>query len=127
MNSLNSDRDLSLQHRDLSIEPQHHRGVSGARRGRKRKYHDDALVQLLFLCWLARERMCAKRLVVQIPSWLEEHERVSGTLEHSLRARLLGISAATIDRVIKAKRDEWFLVSAESGDSALSAKLLEVK
>jgi len=79
-----------------------------SRRGRKPEYHDPRLIELLFQCWLERERMCAKRLVIQLESWLIEFEARNGALESELRTIFLDISAATIDRVLKARRDQWY-------------------
>jgi len=82
------------------------------RRGRKPEYHDPRLVDILFQCWLDRERMCAKRLVIQLESWLGEYEAKNGALPEDLRKTFLDISAASIDRVIKVRRDMWY---AENG------------
>jgi len=82
-----------------------------SRRGRKPEYHDPKLIDLLFQCWLARERMCAKRLVIQLESWLAEFEAHNGAIPSELRTIFLDISAATIDRVLKARRDEWYAMN----------------
>jgi len=52
--------------------------------------------------------MCAKRLIIQIPHWLVEYEAIHGSVETSLRQLLLTISATSIDRVLKQRRDEWY-------------------
>ena len=122
MNSLNNDRESVRQFRDVNTESVVHPGASRSRRGRKQKYHDGELAHLLFLCWLARERMCAKRLVVQIPAWIEEHEQEHGAVEPLLRAKLFTISAATIDRVLKSKRDAWREGANERGDLVENSK-----
>ena len=79
-----------------------------SRRGRKPEYHDPRLIDLIFQCWLERERMCAKRLVIQLESWLQEFELRNGALPNELRTIFLDISAATIDRVLKPRRDMWY-------------------
>ncbi|MFM1847806.1 MAG: hypothetical protein RL417_1280 [Pseudomonadota bacterium] len=79
-----------------------------SRRGRKPEYHDPKLLDLLFQCWLERERMCAKRLVIQLESWLVEFEARNGAVPAELRTIFLDISAATIDRVLKVRRDDWY-------------------
>lgn len=57
----------------------------------------DALIQL----WEVSDRVCSKRLqpmiAVLLPA-LERHRRV--TLDEATRAKLLGVSAATIDRLL---------------------------
>jgi hypothetical protein len=82
------------------------------RRGRKPEYDDPRLLDLLFQCWLDRERMCAKRLVIQLDPWLREYEAKNGAIAEDLRKSLLDISAASIDRVLKVRRDMWY---AENG------------
>jgi hypothetical protein len=84
-----------------------------SRRGRKPEYHDPRLVELLFQCWLERERMCAKRLVIQLESWLNEFESRNGATPEELRKIFLEISAATIDRVLKGRRDEWYATNGK--------------
>ena len=78
------------------------------RRNRKFRYRHPHLVALLFTCWVERERMCAKRLVVQLPHWLHEHEAVHGPVEESLRRLLLSISPASIDRALMIRRATWY-------------------
>ena len=71
-----------------------------ARRQRSRTYGatiSDALVAL----WEASDRICGKRLKVMIPTLLpslERHGRLK--LDHADRALVLGVSAATIDRLL---------------------------
>lgn len=85
--------------------------VTARRRGRPSEYRDEALVQLIFNCWLARERMCAKRLVYQLESWLNEYEAANGSLPAELRAKFLAVSAATVDRVLRPLRSAWYAES----------------
>jgi hypothetical protein len=95
----------------LAVEQELNAGlsiVSARRRGRPSEYRDEALVQLIFNCWLERERMCAKRLVHQLESWLQEHEAVNGSLPNELRAKFLAVSAATVDRVLRPLRAAWY-------------------
>jgi len=85
-------------------------GVAGRVRspGRPAEYRSTALIELVFQCWLERERMCAKRLVFQLESWLDEYTARHGTIEEDLRPRFLDISAASIDRILKERRDAWY-------------------
>ena len=82
--------------------------ISKRQRGRPAEYHDGNLEQLIYSCWLQRERMCAKRLVFQLESWLQEYEAAQGPVSAELRSRFLSISAATIDRVLKPLRDACY-------------------
>ena len=75
-------------------------GEVEASRERRRRYGatiKDALTAL----WEASDRVCGKRLKVMIPTLLpalEQHGRL--TLDEADRARVLAISAATIDRLL---------------------------
>ncbi len=100
--------EMGSEARDLSSFTQQ------PKRGRKPRYHDSALARLVFLCWLGRERMCAKRLVLQLSSWLEEYERSHGAVDNSLRSLFLSMSAATIDRVLQVQRAEWYRQNRQS-------------
>ena len=66
------------------------------RPGRKPVYHSTELLRALKRIWLATDQMCSKRLVTAIPLWLPFYERLSD----EVRAKLLSISAATIDRLL---------------------------
>ena len=76
------------------------RGEVEASRERRRRYGatiKDALTAL----WEASDRVCGKRLKVMIPTLLPALERNGRlTLDGSDRARVLAISAATIDRLL---------------------------
>ena len=100
-----------LRHADPTLPPPSGSSTipgTGARRNRTSRYHEPRLVELIFLCWSERERMCAKRLAIQIPDWLSSYEAVHGRVDESMRCLLLSISAASIDRVLKSKRDVWY-------------------
>ena len=61
--------------------------------------------QVLFLVWHAANRICTKRLMPYLPTWLdvlERHEAVQITPE--CRAQLLTMSAATADRLLRSQR-----------------------
>ncbi len=76
-------------------------GRAGSRRGRYGPEVCDALIQL----WEVADRVCSKRLrpmiAVLLPT-LERHGRV--TLNEATRAKLLEVSAATIDRLLAGVR-----------------------
>ena len=69
--------------------------------------YDQAVQIALITVWHAANRICAKRLVPFLPelvSTLERHGRLSIT--PSIRTRLISISAATADRLLKTKRQK---------------------
>ena len=75
-------------------------GQPGERRSRKRRY-DATIEDAVRALWEASDRVCGKRLVVMIPSLLpalERHGRLR--LNDSDRRLVLGISSATIDRML---------------------------
>ncbi len=57
--------------------------------------------------WLACEQLCSKRLKAALPLWLPFYEAEQGALEESVRRKLLRISAATIDRLLKKERARY--------------------
>lgn len=69
-------------------------------RSRPRIY-DEAFCRTLIVLWEASDRVCGKRLRALLPLLvpaLERHGHL--TVEPLARARLLGVSAATIDRLL---------------------------
>jgi len=77
-------------------------GIRKPRRrpGRKPRYQRDALLPVLKQLWLATDQMCSKKLVAALPFWLPFYERTYGRLDDELRAQLLSISPATLDRLL---------------------------
>ena len=79
---------------------------AGARRGRPPRY-GPAVVAALRVAWEAADRPCGKRLapfLAELVGALERHGEIA--LDPLLRARLLRLSAATIDRLLgPLKRD----------------------
>lgn len=73
-------------------------------RPRARRY-DEAVQATLVQLWELAGRICAKRLVPFLPTLLEALERHGHLpLSASLREQLLGISAATVDRLLREAR-----------------------
>ncbi len=54
--------------------------------------------------WLAAEQPCSKRLAAALGLWLPAWEARRGRLESAVRRRLLAISPATIDRLLRPVR-----------------------
>lgn len=76
---------------------------SGPRPGRR--VYDEAVRQALIVIWEASDRICGKRLRPLIPILVESMERHGHLqLASEVRAGLLAMSAATIDRALYAMR-----------------------
>jgi hypothetical protein len=74
-------------------------------RQRERLY-DQAVHQALAVLWEAADRICGKRLRVLVPVLIQAMERHGHLrLDPVVRSRLLDISAATIDRLLRPERE----------------------
>ncbi len=76
-----------------------------ARRSPRRRVYDHVIQQALLVLWEASDRICAKRLRPLLPTLvaaLEQHGHLR--LDPEVRARLLKVSAATIDRLLAEPR-----------------------
>lgn len=81
------------------------RRVSGPATVKSRKIYDQQVLLVLRQIWVILDYICGKRLVAMIPevlSRLEYFEELK--VEPEIRAKLLRISAATIDRLLRAER-----------------------
>ena len=75
------------------------------RSGRKPVYAADSTVcAAIESIWRAANKPCSKRLVATLPLWLSHYEQTHGALSAASRARVEGISAASIDRLLRATR-----------------------
>ena len=84
-------------------------GASAGRSGPRpsRRIYDDAVREALLVIWEASDRICGKRLKPLVPVLLDAMERHGHlTLEAEVRAGLLAMSAATIDRALRAVREK---------------------
>ena len=78
-----------------------HVGISPEARRQRSPTYDATIRDALVALWEASDRICGKRLKVMIPTllpWLERHGRLK--LDQAGRALVLGVSAATIDRLL---------------------------
>lgn len=75
-------------------------------RGRKARYSDPEVLKPLKAIWRSANLPCSKRLKALIPIWLPAYEALNGSLRDSSRAKLLEISPASIDRLLKPIRIE---------------------
>lgn len=67
-------------------------------------YDSPVLLKALKRLWFATDQMCSKKLHAAIPLWLPGYEACHGPLPAPERERLLAISPATIDRLLKPLR-----------------------
>jgi hypothetical protein len=77
------------------------------RRERKpgpRRRYDREVLEPLKAIWLAAEQLCSKRLKAALPLWLPFYEQEQGPLAEPVRKKVLQISAASIDRLLKKER-----------------------
>lgn len=76
------------------------------KRGPKPKYSDETFIKALQRIWYGVDLICAKRLKVVIPLWLPYYDLHYESLSEDLKNKLLTISPASIDRVLKPVRDK---------------------
>lgn len=67
----------------------------------RRPTYDASFVRVLHELWLAMHRMCSKKMVAALPHWLGY-----GEFDPDLKVKLLGVSAATIDRLLRPYREK---------------------
>jgi len=89
---------LRLLHRPLH-------GPGRKRPGPKPTYDPQEVLPVLKAVWLASDQLCSKLLKAALPEWLEHHERRHAVaLPKALKEKLLAISPAQMDRLLKASR-----------------------
>jgi len=76
-------------------------GAPGSRRGGPRRRYGPEETAVLKAIWLAAEQPCGKRLAAALRLWLPHYEARKGRLDGGLRDRLLAMSPASIDRLLK--------------------------
>jgi hypothetical protein len=93
-------------HRKYAIRLLNQRGKPRKKRraGRKPLYASPELLMALKRIWFASDQMCSKKLKAAIPLWLPFYETVYKALTPETHDKLLTVSAATIDRVLKPVR-----------------------
>jgi hypothetical protein len=88
--------------RVLGGEP---RGTTSPRRQPRNRLYDEAVLQALIVLWEASDRVCGKRLKALAPVLIDAMERHGHLdLDPEVRAKLLRVSAATIDRALEPTR-----------------------
>ncbi len=72
-----------------------------------RRVYDEAVREALVVIWEAADRICGKRQQAILPALVEAMERHGHlNLEPLVRARLLSVSASTIDRLLSPMRNQ---------------------
>ncbi len=69
--------------------------------GVRSRYQDPGFKAALMAIWKETDYMCSKNLKRAIPVWLSAYEEVESVVREDICTRLLPISAASIDRVLK--------------------------
>jgi len=73
---------------------------------RRARIYDEAVQQALTIVWEAADRICGKRLCEIIAGLVDAMEKYGHLhLEPEVRERLLGMSAATMDRLLRRVRE----------------------
>jgi hypothetical protein len=74
------------------------------RSGPKLLYDPAEVLPVLKAVWLASDQLCSKLLQAALPEWLDHHERRAAPLPEAFKKRLLAISPAQIDRLLRPSR-----------------------
>lgn len=77
------------------------------RPGRVSKYDEPEFLKALKQLWFDTDQLCSKKLKSVIPGWLSFFEKEHGALPSDVSEKLLAISPATIDRVLKPTRVKY--------------------
>lgn len=78
--------------------------VKFKKRGCKSTYNKRIIVDPLTRIWLATNQMCSKKLKAALTIWLPFYEVEYGQLPKEAKTKLLEISPATIDRLLKSNK-----------------------
>lgn len=77
----------------------------GRKKGKRKVIYDNGVKEALVKLWNAANRICSKRLVPFLPQLIEALERFGHLqLTEVDRGKLLSMSAATVDRLLKPDR-----------------------
>jgi hypothetical protein len=78
-----------------------------AKRGRKPRYTDPLFLKALQYIWKTSDFMCSRRLKAIIPTWLPFYEQSFEPLADNVRALLLAVSHASLDRILRPLRARY--------------------
>jgi hypothetical protein len=73
-----------------------------SKRGAQRKYDAD-VIHVVEEIWLATNRLCSKLLKAALPTWLPHYQKIH-PVSSEVAEKVLSISPATIDRLLKTTR-----------------------
>jgi hypothetical protein len=74
------------------------------RSGPKIIYEPATVLPTLKAVWLASDQLCSKLLKAALPEWLDHHQRRCAPLPEAFKEKLLKISPAQIDRLLRRAR-----------------------
>ena len=74
------------------------------RSGPKVTYEPKEMLPVLKAVWLASDQLCSKLLRAALPEWLEHYERRSAPIPEAFKEKILKISPAQIDRLLRPAR-----------------------
>ena len=74
------------------------------RSGPKRSYEPAEVLPVLKAIWLASDQPCNRLLQAALPQWLSHHEGRTAPLPEAFKEKLLQISPAQIDRLLRPAR-----------------------
>jgi hypothetical protein len=80
------------------------RNTPAKRSGPKVRYDPAEVLPVLKTVWLASDQLCSKLLKAALPVWLEHHQRHTERLTEAFKEKLLAISPAQIDRLLRPVR-----------------------
>jgi hypothetical protein len=90
--------------------------------------YDDQVRQALISVWCAANQICSKRLVPFLPQLIEVMERHRHlSLPSDVRARLIGISPATVDRLLRTERESIKLGVSTTRRGSLLKNQIQVR
>jgi hypothetical protein len=72
--------------------------------GPKVTYEPKGMLPVLKAVWLASDQLCSKLLRAALPEWLEHYERRSAPIPEAFKEKILKISPAQIDRLLRPAR-----------------------
>lgn len=82
-------------------------GKKHIQRGISRVYEGKEFLEPLTRIWLGTDQLCGKRLKAAIALWLPAYEDSYGMLSADIKTKLLKISPATIDRLLKPNKAKY--------------------
>lgn len=99
--------ELTKYHRKHAIRVLTNASCEPRQRVARNRLYDEAVRQALVVLWEAADRLCGKRLKALIPMLVDAMERHGHLrLDAIVKGKLLGMSAATIDRALRATREQ---------------------